>query len=33
MWVYCYYVMLNFCYKVSIIEEKKNCEVSDCPRL
>ena len=23
MWVYCYYVMVTFCYKDSIIQEKK----------
>ena len=32
MCVYCYHVIITFCYKVSKIQEKK-CKVSDCPSI
>ena len=33
MCVYCYYVIITFCYKVSKIKGKKKCKVSDCPSI
>ena len=32
MCVYCYHVIITFCYKVSKIQEKK-WKVSDCPSI
>ena len=33
MCVYCYHVIIIFCYKVSKIQEKKNSKVSDCSKI
>ena len=33
MCVYCYHIIITFCYKVSKIQEKKNHKVSDCPSI
>ena len=33
MCVYCYHVIITFCYKVSNNLRKKNCKASDCPSI
>ena len=32
MCVYCYHIIINFCYKVSKIQEK-DCKISDCSNI